>query len=185
MSVMDLAWTAGIALTPAEVAFGRDLPCDVLGPQALEWQRYIRDYLRAMLPCLEQLFTIGFLGWTDQASPDSPMRFMGQGLVFEAVYRLTVHLCGAAKTLQSAPKGADAYHFQYRMLDDRENGICTEQVLDSLLEDLAASERPTAKPPSNLHSRPGMRWHTALSFGSLRTLWRGWGTCSSSQSSAW
>jgi len=111
VSTTDFVWASGIALSPAEIAFGRDLPCDVLGPQALEWQKYIRDYLLAMLPCLKQLFTIGFVGWTDQTSPDSPTRFMGQGLVFEAVYRLTVHFCAAAKTLQSATKGADAVPF--------------------------------------------------------------------------
>ena len=140
----DLQWTVSLMLSPEEIRFATDLPCDLSGNDAIAWFNMLKMYMEAMFPSLRQLAMLGFLGYSGQSSPDSPIRFVGQGIIFEAVYRLTIHLCGIKATLQSAPKGNDTYHFQYRVLDDRKEGICSERVLHALVDIIPAHERATA-----------------------------------------
>lgn len=141
----DFAWTSALNLTPDEIDFGNTLPCEMLGLDAIAWLLHLSDYLSAMFPCLSQLFRIGMVGWSDHTSSDSLVRFMGQGLIFEAIYRLTVHLCTSENILQISKKGSGSYHFQYKMLDDRQTGICTDKTIDTILSCFSESERLVAK----------------------------------------
>src|SRR5262249_16410390 len=105
---------------------------------------YSRNYLRLVFPALKQLYTIGFLGWSDLGSPDSPIRLMGLSIVFEALYRLTSQWRGVA-VLQAGPKAGTYLHVQYHMLDETAAGLSTEPALDALLDYLDVSARGVAK----------------------------------------
>src|SRR5262245_21557542 len=62
-STVDLLWAPSLMLTAAEVEFGIRLSCAFLREAKSQWLEVLRVYLGAMMPDIEELFTVGFLGW--------------------------------------------------------------------------------------------------------------------------
>jgi hypothetical protein len=60
-------------------------------------------------------------------------RFMALAYGFEALYRVTAHLIGIPVLQRSRPRGRGIVKTQYKMLDGRKTGLCTEEVLNRLV----------------------------------------------------
>lgn len=162
----DLAWTGNFVLTPSEVDFGYGLSVDFLVDPRVDWLGYVTRYLNAMMPALKQPFCIGFIGWMQGEFKESLARYMALGLVFEAIYRITVHLLGHSVLQLSRPNATNQLKFQYRMLDERSFGLCTDDVLNHIVEPVDPVDRPTAKDTLRL----AMKARNAFSHGAITTL---------------
>ncbi len=162
----DLAWTRSFVLTPDEVDFGYRLPVDFLTGNGLEWLEYVSRYLNSMMPALKQPFLIGFIGWLQRPFNESIPRFMALGVVFEAIYRLTVHVLGHSVLQVSRPNGTNQLKCQYRMLDARATGLCTETILDHIISPVDQTDRPAAKRTLRL----ALKARDAFSHGAITTL---------------
>jgi hypothetical protein len=135
----DLAWTSNVALSTSEVQVGLDVPWDLTGPDGEAWLKLIQLYLTAVAPAFTQFFRAGYIGWGRPFSSDAFPTVMGLTSIFEALYRLTLHLMGA-NVLQMDPART---HFQYRMLDSR--SLCTPANLDRLVAHVPASDQPKVR----------------------------------------
>ncbi len=139
------AWASGLNLTRGEIGYGIRLSCEFSSDDGERWMNTVSSYLVAVFPGLKQLFTAGLIEWLKGCVDPLIPRFMAMGLVFEALYRLTAHLKGYS-VLQKSIRRADAsLKFQYRMLDSRPLGICTEEVLESLIAHVPEPHRAEAK----------------------------------------
>lgn len=144
----NMSWAAAWCLTASQLQFGRQIHCDLIprqdGPtleQAEEWRGHLSTYFRAMMPGLGQFFRFAYAGFMQPFSWDSYLYVHALGLIFEAVYRLTVHLLGE-KILQETESGA-TFRFQYFMLDDE--NLCRPDLLARLCGYLdAPAERDMA-----------------------------------------
>lgn len=89
----DLAWTTGLALSPAQIELGLRVSVDFIEDRSEPWRLLMSRYLNAMFPGLKQLWTLGFVGWRDKPYRPSMPRFMGLGFSFEALFRGTCLPC--------------------------------------------------------------------------------------------
>ena len=128
----NLRWAGSWCLTPDQLRFGRHIYCDLVprqgGPTAAQAEAcrdHLSTYFRAMMPGLGQFFRLAYAVFLQPFSPNSFVVLHSFGLIFEAVYRLTVHLFGE-KVLQETESGA-TLRFQYFMLDDV--GLCRPDIL--------------------------------------------------------
>jgi hypothetical protein len=144
----DFAWAIPWRLPAADLQFGRQVYCDLLprpgGPtmeSAKLWAQHLSYYFRSAMPGLGQFFRLAYVGFVRRYSNDTFVLLHALGLVFEAVYRLTVHLLGE-KVLQETTSG-DSLRFQYLMLDDE--GLCSEAILAHLVSYLDPPEQDMAK----------------------------------------
>jgi hypothetical protein len=140
----DMNWVADVSLTRQEVEFGLGLSVDFLSDDRLQWHRTVSDYLNATLPCIKQLFTIGFIGWLRGPIAWSLPRFMALGFTFEAIYRVTAHLLGESVVQVNRMKGRPVVKSQYRMLDGRPSGLANRRVLSRLVEHVEREHQETA-----------------------------------------
>jgi hypothetical protein len=166
----DAMWTQSVMLTAAEIDFGHRVYCDFFGPDGVRWANTVSDYLNAVMPALKQLFTIGFIEWMRGQYQLNPVTGMVMGFVYEAMHRLTAHLLRAdvtgirGGTVQKGHQQAGLVsHFQYRMLDARQDGLFSSQVLDRILEHVPVLERPMARRVFDL----AMKARNALAHGAL------------------
>ena len=102
LSAADLARTKTLMLTQEEIEFGLHLHCEFLDDDRVAWLNYVTHYLNAMTPALKQPFAMGFVGWLRR--PLRVSAFASLWLVFEASYRLTVHLVGLSIVQISRPR---------------------------------------------------------------------------------
>ena len=135
LTAVNLGWAGEWCLSPDQLRFGRQIYCDLIprlgGPtleQAQVWRNHLSTYFRAIIPGLGQFFRLAFAGFMQPYSRDSYLYLHALGLIFEAVYRLTVHLLGV-KILQETESGA-TLRFQYFMLDDE--NLCKPDILAQL-----------------------------------------------------
>jgi len=127
----DLGWMTSLALDRSEIEFGLRLHVDFLSDDRQKWVTTMADYLNATFPALRQLFIIGLVGWMRTGSIPA---FMGVAFVFEALYRLTVHLLGKPVLQVSRARSDGSLKAQYKMLDARSTGICTPAILAALVD---------------------------------------------------
>ena len=130
--------------------FGHKIHCDVLdledGP---EWQRQLFRFIDRSLPCFSTPARVAWIGWLKRLEGhNSLISFLIWGTIFEALYRLTLHVLGF-EVLQHSPVGENVRMFQYQMLDSRTAGLCSPRIIETLLdclepEDRAAAERTIA-----------------------------------------
>ncbi len=139
LTANDLDWVGALWLTPAEIDVGRYVHCDFLDDETStsDWWMLLSTYLNAVMPNVKQFFSVGFIGWIGHGA-DRFVRLMAAVLVFEALYRTTVHLHGIPVLQVSG-----ARHIQYQMLDRRQ--LCSPVILDSLVESLPTADRVVAK----------------------------------------
>lgn len=170
VAAADATWTQSVMPTAADIAFGHQVYCDFFGPDAERWANTVSDYLNAVMPALKQLFTIGFIEWMRGQYQLNPVISMVMGFVYEAMHRLTAHILQAdvtgirGGTIQKGhQQGGLVSHFQYRMLDTRQDGLFSAQVLDRILEHVPPPDRPTARRVFDL----AMRARNALAHGAL------------------
>ena len=90
------------------------------------------------------------------------MTFLIWGTLFEALFRLTVHLIGA-EVLQRKPRGAVEWKFQYKMLDFQEGNLCSPDVLSHLLLVLLPEERDAGETSIRL----AIKVRNAMSHGAI------------------
>lgn len=166
----DTTWHQSIMLTSDEIDFGHQVYCDFFGPNAVRWANTISDYLNAVMPALKQLYTIGFIEWMRGQYQLNAVTSMIMGYVYEAMHRLTVHLLSAdvagihGGTIQKGhQKAGQISHFQYRMLDTRQDGLFSEHVLDRILQHVSVPEQGTARRILCL----AMKARNALAHGAL------------------
>lgn len=144
----DPSWTSHYLLAPDELQFANTVPCDLLRtPEEGEaWRRHIRDYLRAVTPCLSVPLQMGMTSWLRPAHGlDSMPGFFFLALLFEAFLRLTLHY-GGNEILQKGISnrcGATHYRVQYKMMD--ENGLITTANIAWLTRHLEPQERVFAE----------------------------------------
>jgi len=103
------------------------------------WRQYLQQYLSATMPSVNQLFGVGFIGWVGKHQPDRLVRFVAMCCVFEAVFRITVHLLGHRSLQIDKANGRT----QYLMLDGK--GLCHPEVISRLVETLTPGEAKTAQ----------------------------------------
>jgi hypothetical protein len=157
----DLDWTSALALSAEELDFGRQIVGDFLQIEDTDKIREIGNYLRAVFPSLQKLFHTGFIGWMQT----SLVRFMCLGLVFETMYRLTVHLVGFETVQVSRCKQTNFVRCQYKMLDNRSTGICTPAIRQKLLATVRPNDRPLAHRTLDL----AIKARNALAHGAVPT----------------
>ncbi len=144
----DRQWAQHFLLTGEEIGFANSVRCDLLQNigEAEAWRRHIRDYLRAVTPCLSSPLQIGMQSWVTPAhSIDSMPGFFFLMLLFEPFLRQTLLFAGRS-VLQnqiSGRGGVPHYRVQYKMMD--ENGLFTAANIFWLTEDLSPAEKPTAE----------------------------------------
>lgn len=166
----DTVWSQSVMLTTEEIEFGHRVSCDFLGDNAMQWANTVSDYLVAVMPDLKQLFMIGFIGWIGHHNQLPPVTGMVMGFVYEAIHRLTVHLFSANVTgvrggtiQKSHQQDRSISHFQYRMLDTRQDGLFSSPVLDRILEHVPVGDRQVARRVFDL----AMKARNALAHGAL------------------
>ena len=140
----DLDWAAALALNPDEVSFGLRLRSDFQTLEDIGLVHGMNEYLRDVFPGLRMLFQVGMIGWAAHPFQPSLIRFMALGLVFETIYRLTVHLLGFTTIQVSRCRQTGHLRCQYKMLDNRPTGICTPEIQNRLLATVAVG-RPLAE----------------------------------------
>jgi hypothetical protein len=118
---------------------------DFLEPGAEKWVRLIMSYLSTVCPGLRQLWGMGLVGWMANPYMPSLPRFMTLAFIFEALYRITVHLLGVEILQRSRPAGGGCLKTHYKMLDSRLTGICSAGVLDRIVSHLPCASQQTAK----------------------------------------
>jgi hypothetical protein len=151
LTVADCSWMASVAPTPAHVQRGQEVHCDFLEDvqTAIAWQNRMNDFLGAMFPAVKQCWSAGFHGWSGKfSSANSVTQFLLLIYTFEPIFRMTAHLLGCP-VLQRPEVGtsaaAGAFKIQYRMLEERDKGLCTSEVFDRVFEEIDAARRPLAK----------------------------------------
>jgi hypothetical protein len=147
----DCSWMSSVAPTPTHVQRGQEVHCDFLEDvqTAIAWQSRMNDFLGAMFPAVKQCWSAGFHGWSGRFSPtNSVTQFLLLVYTFEPIFRMTAHLLGCP-VLQKPEVGttaaAGAFKIQYRMLEERDKGLCTSEVFDRVFEEIDAVRRPLAK----------------------------------------
>ncbi len=155
----DLHWADDLWLTSEEIDLGVHLANDFSKPFYGEaWRRRIRNYIAAVAPATEHFFSSGLYGWFGGPLPDGLVNLMTMVLIFEAVYRATVHLMGF-DILQ--PSGGN--HVQYKMID--KNQLASSPILDALVDPLSATDRPRARQVFQL----SIKIRDAFSHGAFTT----------------
>ncbi|MCU1224618.1 MAG: hypothetical protein JWQ42_2711 [Edaphobacter sp.] len=142
----DFSWSRSLWLTPEEADFGHRLHCDLLDPDdGPEWRAQLVRFVKRSLPCCYTQLQTAIYGWLEPFNPDSSvLLFVIWGNIFEAIYRLTLHLIGFS-AIQRSDVGQNLRMFQYRMLDSTEGGLCSPAALEALVECLQPQERPIAE----------------------------------------
>jgi len=135
-------WTRSLVLAPDELDFASSIPCDLhrltsseASASGLEWMHFQRNYLSAIVPGMLDFWGFGAYGWLDGKS--LPL-FYSFSLIFEAIYRTTVHVLGF-KIVEYGATNNGTVNIKTFMLDGSERGICTNHILDSIV---AQSTRP-------------------------------------------
>lgn len=162
----DLSWTNFFSLSPDEIDFGYHLRVDFLTGEGEEWLNYVTRYLNAIMPALKQPFCIGFIGWMQRPSNDSLPRFMALGLVFESIYRITVHLLGFSILQVSRPNGTKKLKYQYRMLDERPTGLFRDEILNQIVSHVDPNDHLAAKRTLRL----ALKARNAFSHGAIPSM---------------
>jgi hypothetical protein len=141
-------WVAQKTLSAAELAFADSLPnpLDWGMERAEAWRQRLFKYLSAFCPAANLSAKFGLHGWARHYhASDSFVQVLFLSLTFETLYRLTVHLLGE-QVLQMAPSRDGLLRvFRYRMLDATDKGLCSANVLASLLGRIPVNERDAAK----------------------------------------
>jgi hypothetical protein len=133
-----LDWMHSLWLTDEEIGFGLRLANDWAElATAQAWHRRVGDYLGAVAPATKHFFDIALHGWLGAPRPDGLVNMLALVLVFEAVYRTTVHLMGF-KILQK-----DSSHVQYKMIDEKQ--LASDAVLNALVAPLATGDQVHAR----------------------------------------
>jgi hypothetical protein len=160
----DFTWSQRIQLTPAELAFARQVCCDFLDPEdGLEWQRQFKQIFSKTLTSFHIPAIVVLSGWQKRFEPHtSILSFLIWGTMFEALFRLTVHLIGA-EVLQRMPRGTVEWKFQYRMLEFQEGNLCPPDVLSHLLSVLLPEERDAGETSLRL----AIKVRNAMSHGAI------------------
>lgn len=149
----DLNWATGLMLTQEELEFGRSLHVDMFDHEPEKWQHEVTGFMDNVFPGYRQPFMLGVVGWMQimlhiDSHPSPPFeslpRFMSLGLVFESLYRLVAHVLGHSILQHSVTRASNQLHCQYRMLDNRPNGICTPTILNNLVVDLPVKDQQNA-----------------------------------------
>jgi hypothetical protein len=141
----DLAWANDLWLTADDIEFANTIPCDLLDEQNGEaWRARFKSFIDKSLPCFATPSKVALMGWLDRFKQHNSLTtFMVWGMLFEALYRLTAHVIGF-KVIQRQRKGPNERMFQYRMLDSRENGLSSPEIVGCLIENLDPADREKA-----------------------------------------
>lgn len=148
----DFTWSSRIVPSSDEIDFARQLECDLFredsssrAASGREWFEFLGAYTDAVMPSMKQHFQLGVVGWLSNHNATSVTRFFALTLIFEAAYRLTVHLLGFEILQKSRSSGRTKIRFQTRMLDSANGGICTDEIKDAIVAHARPEERDTAK----------------------------------------
>ena len=162
----DQSWVHNLELSPVEIQFGHSLCADLLDKEtALEWQAYISKFISSSMPSVSIFSKLAFLGWFKKFSTVDSLQFqMCWGVMFEAFFRLAVHLHGV-EVLRRSPKGNNERMFQYKMLTPWEGGLCSEEIVDRIISNISPADRPIAKRTLVLATKA----RNALSHGAITT----------------
>jgi hypothetical protein len=103
------------------------------------------------------------MGWLKRLEGhNSLISFLIWGTIFEALYRLTLHVLGF-EVLQRSPVGENVRMFQYQMLDSGTAGLCSPRIIEALVDCLKFEDRATARRTMAL----AVKVRNALSHGAI------------------
>jgi hypothetical protein len=164
LNTLDFSWTTQLWLTKDEVEFGHRISCDVLKADECEaWRTQLFSFIDHSLPCCATYGRIAWLGWLENFEPhNSLISFLAWGIVFEALYRQTIHVIGF-DVIQRSPVNETNRMFQYRMLEQGSNGLCSPQAMAALVRILRPEERENAGKTIML----AIKARNALSHGAI------------------
>jgi hypothetical protein len=164
VSSTDFGWATNLWLSNEEVDFGHRLSCDVLRRDESEaWRIQLFSFIDRSLPCIATYARMAWLGWMESFQRhDSVISFLAWGIVFEALYRQTLHVIGFDVIQRSQVNGKD-WMFQYRMLETGLHGLCSPEAMAALVEVLRPEERAIAERTVTL----AVKTRNALSHGAL------------------
>jgi hypothetical protein len=164
LSAEDFFWARQIWLSPDELEFGHQLHCDVLDPElSFAWQRELFDFVDSSIACFSTYVKVAWHGWMKSFERhDSLLSFLVWGVVFEGIFRTTLHTMGF-DVIQRSPINHVERMFQYRILDERQGGLCRPETISALVRDLNPQARPLAARTINL----AVKTRNALSHGAL------------------
>lgn len=144
LTVADRIWEKQISLSESDADFGCSVYCDFRNADALGFQKRLSAYLLSFAPVLWDYFNIGFHGWNSSNWTDrSFVQHMCLGMLFEGIYRLTLHMMSVTTLRQSWEN--EVLHFEYRVIDDRgPESLASPGVVERLLAHLPKEERALA-----------------------------------------
>ena len=93
---------------------------------------------------------------------NSLISFLAWGIVFEALYRQTIHVIGF-DVIQRSPVNEANCMFQYRMLEQGPHGLCSPMAMAALVRILRPEERENAEKTIVL----AIKARNALSHGAI------------------
>jgi hypothetical protein len=93
---------------------------------------------------------------------NSLISFLAWGIVFEALYRQTLHVIGFDVIQRSLVNGTNRM-FQYRMLERGPNGLCSPKAMAAIVGILRPDERANAEKTVTL----AIKARNALSHGAI------------------
>jgi hypothetical protein len=138
-----LSWTDQFLLSKDDIQFGLALDPDFYTTDlGLKKLYTVLLYSDAFLPALRQFINIGFIGWQKGRMPRSLVMMCAFGFIFENLFRSVVQNLGYKILQVSYPTGK--MHMQYRMLDSRPNGICTDDIIRRIVDHVPVDTRDNA-----------------------------------------
>jgi hypothetical protein len=106
---------------------------------------------------------MAWIGWLDKFQPhNSLISFLAWGILFEALFRQTLHVIGF-EVIQRSPVNGTERMFQYQMLESRPKGLCSPTAMAALVAVLRPEERENAEKVVAL----AVKARNALSHGAV------------------
>lgn len=133
LSASDYGWTSLLDLSPQESAFATHLRIGMDGPDGVNWQQNLRDFLCVFSPQLGQFVSTSLLTWgrrNGQVLDVAPAV-----LAFEAVFRVTCMVLGLP--VLNVAVSCNRMKVQYFMLD--REGLMSQQHFRRILVDLPSA----------------------------------------------
>lgn len=152
-------------MNPGDIALGEELCSDVERDirGALEKSKRVSEFIATSLPVFVKHGLCARYGQYQPCSLDAHLLlFLSWGVLFEGLYRLVAHVHGVS-VLQRSRRADGQRQFQYRMLDSRPDGLCTERILESLTAYLPADAQEGATKCLLIAVKP----RNALSHGAV------------------
>jgi hypothetical protein len=139
LAPQGLQWTNHFALAPDQIDIGLKVKCDFVGEEGVLMWKQISTYLAAVSPNAWLLFDFGFIAWVQKNRDGRFVLRMALIVVFEALWRVAVRLCGDDLLTRFVSENPPLAAFRYKLLD--RNELCSPETLGRLVESVRPEQR--------------------------------------------